>query len=81
MDIAKVLAVYRVSPLLLVVEAEDSTVVELSLKEIQDGGYRLSDAAWKDLLDNYQLFTCRAMRRAGGRRTRSTRQQRPPARD
>jgi hypothetical protein len=30
MNIAKVLAVYRVSPLRLVVEAEDGTVVELS---------------------------------------------------
>jgi hypothetical protein len=31
MEIAKVLAVYRVSPLLLVVEAEDGTVLDLSL--------------------------------------------------
>jgi hypothetical protein len=81
MNIAKVLAVYRVSPLLLVVEAEDGTLVELSLKELQDGGHRLSDVAWKDLLEHYQLFTCRAPRREGGRRTRSARQQRPPARD
>jgi hypothetical protein len=41
-NIAKVLAVYRVSPLLLVVEAEDGTVVEQSLKELHDGGHRLS---------------------------------------
>jgi hypothetical protein len=60
MEIAKVLAIYRVSPPLLVVEAEDGTVVELSLKELQDGGYRLSDVAWKELLEDYQLFTCRA---------------------
>ena len=59
MTIAKVLAVYRVAPLLLVVEAEDGTVVELSLKELQDGGHRLSAVAWKDLLEGYQLFTCR----------------------
>ena len=62
MTIAKVLAVYRVSPLLLVVEAEDGTVVELSLKDLQDGGHRLSAVAWKDLLEAYQLFTCRATR-------------------
>ena len=60
MEIAKVLAIYRVSPPLLVMEAEDGTVVELSLKELHDGGHRLSEVAWKDLLEDYQLFTCRA---------------------
>jgi hypothetical protein len=79
MDIAKVLAVYRVSPLLLVVEIEDGTVVELSLKELKDGGHRLSDVAWKDLLEGYQLFTCRAMPREASRRDPSARQSRPPA--
>jgi hypothetical protein len=81
MNITKVLAVYRLSPLLLVVEAEDGTVVELSLKELQDGGHRLSDVAWKDLLEDYQLFTCRTMPREALRRARSARQQNPPARD
>jgi hypothetical protein len=76
-----VLAVYRVSPLLLVMEAEDGRVVELSLKEIEDGGYRLSDFAWKDLLETYQLFTCQATRREGVRLARSARHHRPPARD
>jgi hypothetical protein len=61
MKIAKVLAVYRVSPPVLVVEAEDGTVLDLSLTELKDGGHRLSDGAWKDLLEGYQLFTCRAM--------------------
>ena len=79
MDIAKVLAVCRVSPLLLVVEIEDGTVVELSLKELKDGGHRLSDVAWKDLLEGYQLFTCRAMPREASRRDPSARQSRPPA--
>jgi hypothetical protein len=74
-----VLAVYRVSPLLLVVEAEDGTVVELSLKELHDGGHRLSAVAWKDLLEDYQLFTCRATPREESRRARSARQSRPPA--
>jgi hypothetical protein len=79
MEIAKVLAVYRVSPLLLVVEIEDGTVVELSLTELKDGGHRLSDVAWKDLLEGYQLFTCRAMPREASRRDPSARQSRPPA--
>ena len=81
MNIAKVLAVYRVSPLLLVVEAEDGTVMELSLKAIEEGGHRLSDLAWKDLLETYQLFTCQAPRRESVRLARSARQHRPPARD
>ncbi len=59
MEITAVLAVYRLSPLLLVVETEDGTVRELSLKELQDSGHRLSRLAWKDLLEGYQLFTCR----------------------
>ena len=81
MKIAKVLAVYRVSPVLLVMEAADGTVAELSLKEIEEGGHRLSDVAWKDLLETYQLFTCQATRRAGVRLARSARHHRPPARD
>jgi hypothetical protein len=60
MEIIKVLAIYRVSPPLLVVEAEDGTVLDLSLTELKDGSYRLSDGAWKELLEGYQLFTCRA---------------------
>ena len=81
MQIAKVLAVYRVSPLLLVMEAEDGTVVELSLKEIEDGHHRLSDVAWKELLETYQLFTTQATRREGVQLVRSARHHRPPARD
>jgi hypothetical protein len=81
MDIAKVLAVYRVSPLLLVVEGEDGTVVDLSLKELKHGGHRLSDLAWKDLVEEYQLFSCRAAPREGLPRARSARQQHRPARD
>ena len=81
MQIANVLAVYRMSPVLLVVEADDSTVVELSLKEIEEGGHRLSDVAWKDLLETYQLFTCQTTRREGVRLARSARHHSPPARD
>jgi hypothetical protein len=80
MEITKVLAVYRVSPLLLVVEAQDGAVSELSLKELQDGGHRLSRLAWKDLLEDYQLFTCRPAPHEGSRRARSVRSQRQEAR-
>lgn len=81
MDIAKVLAVYSVSPLLLVVEGEDGTVVDLSLKELINGGHRLSDLALKDLVEDYQLFTCRVAPRTGLRLTRNARPEHRPARD
>ena len=79
MEIIKVLAVYRVSPLLLVVEAEDGPVRDLSLTELQQAGHRLSEVAWKDLLEGYQLFTCRAMPHEEPPLGRSARQPRPPA--
>jgi hypothetical protein len=79
MEITKVLAIYRVSPPVLVVEAEDGTVLDLSLTELKDGGHRLSDGAWKELLEGYQLFTCRATPRGALRRAPSARQPRPPA--
>jgi hypothetical protein len=59
MTITKVLAVYRVSPPLLVVEAEDGTVLERSLTELTAGGYRVSERALRDLLDTYEVLTCR----------------------
>jgi hypothetical protein len=60
MEISKVLAIYRVSPPLLIVETEDGTVLDLSLTELKEGGHRWSDRAWKELLEAYQLFSCRA---------------------
>jgi hypothetical protein len=41
MEIAKVLAVYRVSPPVLVVAADDSPVVERSLRDLHEGGHRV----------------------------------------
>jgi hypothetical protein len=38
---ATVLAVSRGSPLLLIVAADDSTVVERSLRELHEGGHRV----------------------------------------
>jgi hypothetical protein len=73
MDITKVLAVYRLSPLWLVVEAEDGTVAELSLTELNNGGHRVSRVARKDLLEGYQLFTWRPTPREGARLTQRTR--------
>jgi hypothetical protein len=66
-------------PLEKTVEAEDGTVVELSLKELHDGGHRLSDVAWKGLSEDYQLFTCRAEAGEESQRVRKARRPRPPA--
>jgi hypothetical protein len=59
MTITRVLAVYRVSPPLLVVETEDGRVLERSLPELTAGGYGVSDRAWQDLLETFEVFTCR----------------------
>ena len=58
MHINKVLAVYNASPVLLVVEAEEGTLLELSLKELQGAGHTLSDAVRKSLVEDYRLFHC-----------------------
>ena len=58
MKIEKVLAVYKTSPLLLVVETEEGKVCELSLKGLKDAGHNFRDAAWKSLVEEYQIFTC-----------------------
>jgi hypothetical protein len=59
--------------------AEDGTVVELSLKELHEGGHRLSAVAWRDLVEDYQLFTCRVTPHEESRRAQSARQSHPPA--
>ena len=58
MKIEKVLAVYNMSPLLLVVESEEGKLFELSLKELKGAGYTFSDAAWKSLVEDYRIFNC-----------------------
>ena len=56
MKIEKVLAVYNVSPLLLVVESEEGKLFELSLRELKGAGHTFSDAAWKSLVEDYRIF-------------------------
>ena len=61
MNITKVLAVYIVSPRLLVVESEEGELFELSLKELKNAGHSFSDTVWKSLIEDYQLFNCQHM--------------------
>lgn len=58
MTIAKVLAVYKTSPIALVVESAEGTVLELSLTDLHGADYRFSDGAWTSLVEEYQMFTC-----------------------
>jgi hypothetical protein len=57
MKIDKVLAVYNLSPLLLVVESEEGKLFELSLKDLKASGHNFSDAAWKSLVEDYRIFS------------------------
>jgi hypothetical protein len=58
MTIAKVLAVYKTSPIVLVVESAEGTVLELSLTDLRGAAHRFSDGAWTSLVEAYQMFTC-----------------------
>jgi hypothetical protein len=58
MKIDKVLAVYKMSPLLLVVESEEGKLCELSLRDLKVAGHIFSDAAWKSLVEDYRIFSC-----------------------
>jgi hypothetical protein len=60
MTIAKVLAVYKTSPVVLVVESAEGTVLELSLTDLHGAGHRFSDEAWTSLVEDYRMFTCQS---------------------
>jgi hypothetical protein len=60
MTIAKVLAVYKTSPIVLVVESAEGTVLELSLTDWHGADHRFSDGAWTSLVEEYQMFTCQS---------------------
>jgi hypothetical protein len=58
MTIAKVLAVYKTSPIVLVMESAEGTVCELSLTDLYGAGHQWSDDACTSRVEDYQLFTC-----------------------
>ena len=59
MTFARVVAVYKTSPLVLVVESAEDTVLELSLTDLHGAGHRLRDDACTSNVEDYQKFTCR----------------------
>jgi hypothetical protein len=60
MTITRVLAVYKTSPMVLVVESAEGTVLELSPTDLQGAGHRFSDGAWTSIIEDYQMFTCQS---------------------
>jgi hypothetical protein len=58
MTIAKVLAMYKTTPIVLVVESAEGTVCELSFRDLRRADHRLSDGARTSLIEEYRLFTC-----------------------
>jgi hypothetical protein len=58
MTIAKVLAVYKTAPIVLVVKSSEGTVCELPLRDLRAAGHRWSDGARTSLIEEYRLFTC-----------------------
>jgi len=56
MRLTKILAVYHTYPVMLVVEAEDGSVLELSLHELAEVYELLPPLLWQELVDRYQVF-------------------------
>jgi hypothetical protein len=58
MNIDKVLAVYNMSPPMLVVESEEGELLELSLKAMNGSEISCRDTVWKRLIEDYRIFDC-----------------------
>lgn len=56
MRLTKILAVYHTYPVMLVVEAEDGSILELSLHELAEVYELLPPLLWQELVDRYQVF-------------------------
>ncbi len=68
MTITNVLAVYKTTPMVLVVESAEGTVLELSLADLHGTGHRLSDDACTSLIEDDPLCTCPPVGRRPARR-------------
>ena len=47
-----------VEQMLLVMESEEGELFELSLRQLKNSGHSFSDAVWKSLIGDYQIFDC-----------------------
>jgi hypothetical protein len=56
MTLRKILAVYQTYPVMIVVEAEDGSLLELSLHELAEVYDLLPPLLWQALVDHYHVF-------------------------
>lgn len=56
MTLRKILAVYHTYPVMIVVEAEDSLILELSLNELAEVYELLPPLLWQELVEHYHVF-------------------------
>ena len=59
MGITRILAVYRTSPVMIVVEMEEGSLLELSLHELADEYELLPTLLWQELVEQYRVFQVR----------------------
>jgi len=59
MFITRILAVYRTCPVMIVVETEEGSLLELSLKELADAYELLPPLLWQELVSQYHVFQVR----------------------
>ena len=56
MTLMKILAVYQTYPVMIVVEAEDGSIFELSLNELAEVYELLPPVLWQELVHHYHIF-------------------------
>ncbi len=56
MKIVKIHAVYKDWPVMLVAQTDTKKLLELSLKELTEGGYEFDETVWKQLVEDYKVF-------------------------
>ena len=56
MKIIHICAVYKTSPVIMVVQTDTGELLELALTDLRDGEVEFDDHAWKQLVDDYRVF-------------------------
>jgi hypothetical protein len=56
MTLRKILAVYHTYPVMIVAEAEDGSILELSLHELAEVYELLPPLLWQELVHHYHVF-------------------------
>jgi hypothetical protein len=56
MKIVDISAVYKGWPVLVVMQTDTGKFLELSLNEVKEGDFEFDENAWRQLVDEYQVF-------------------------